>query len=204
MNRLGLIHPDAMTGRPNTGLRALSRRLNEYTTFLYGTACTTKISMTSALIGFPGILLHSPELGDPFLRLATELEHMPGLSGRAKVITTLTTVVCEGAAYEIYAQQRVAVARELLSQVEVEHLTAGRRPETFDNEDSFVFETARELCRNPGTLSSLLWGVISERLGPQGALTLVQRVGFYRYIATVLNGCNAQVPPEDERIENFT
>ena len=201
MNRLGLIHPDTMTGRPNSEVRALYRLLAESTSSTFGTACTTKLPVTGALIGSPGILLHSPELGRGFLRFAAALEGLPGLTDRSKVVVILTVVIHEDARYETYAHQRLALARGLLTVDEMEDLLASRCPETFGDVDEVAFTTARELCLAHGPLSLQAWTAAIDRLGRDGALKLVQLVGFYRYIAAISNGLDAQVPVESERIE---
>ena len=56
-----------------------------------------------------------------------------------------------------------------------------------------AFEIATDLCR-PGPLDGALWDKGLAILGRSGAMAVVQYVGFYKYVCTILNGFDAKVP----------
>ena len=201
MNRLGLVHQMIITGPGNAPTRTLYRLLSDFTASTYGAACTTKLRTTGALIGCPGILLHTPPLGNAYLRFAAELNNLPKLDDRTKEIALITIAIYEDANYEIYLHERYAVSTALLTPSEIEDLRASTCPTTFSNTDRVAFTVARELCLSRRSLSIQAWMTAVDCLGTAGALALVHHVGFSRYSATVLNGLDAQVPAEGERTE---
>ena len=230
MNRLGLIHPDTMSGRANTQARGLYQLLSNFTSSIYGPACTTKLPVTGALVGSAGVLMHSPKVSVPisgpfdgadslfenvtnrmlrfeqfgraFVYFARAFDSLPALSDRVRAIVSLTVAVHEDAEFEVYARKRIATFHGLLTDSEIERVVDGNCPESFQNAARVAHEVAKELSISRGPLSQPLWDDAVDQLGTDGALSLVHHVGFHKYLATVLNGFDAQVPAESERVEN--
>lgn len=93
------------------------------------------------------------------------------------------------AAYEQYAHQRLSG----FPQAVLDDIESGKCPETLDEEGKVVFEMATKLFE-AGPLPASLWGKAVATLGVQGSTAVVHYVGYYKYIATILNGFDAQIP----------
>ncbi len=72
----------------------------------------------------------------------------------------------------------------------------------FDEEKKVVFACATELVEKLGPLSRETWQRTVDAVGVQGATAVVHYVGFYKYVATILNGFDAQVPELPERLKS--
>jgi hypothetical protein len=62
-----------------------------------------------------------------------------------------------------------------------------------DEKCKIAFKMATALCK-PGVLDGGIWKEGVEVLGKQAAMAVVHYVGFYKYVATILNGFDAKVP----------
>jgi hypothetical protein len=71
----------------------------------------------------------------------------------------------------------------------------GSCPQGFDRECKTAFKVATELCK-PGPLDEKAWKEAVDVFGVSGATALVHYVGFYKYVATILDSFDAQLPPE--------
>lgn len=115
-----------------------------------------------------------------------EITELPPL---AREVAILVTGNHEAAAYEVYAHS--AVSR--LSSEDLKTIADGRCPEHLDKKCHAAFDLATELCK-PGRLSDEAWGNAVGSLGKTAAVAVVHYVGFYKYVATILNGFDAKVP----------
>lgn len=199
MNRLGLIHPGTMTGRPNAETRSLYRAFSNTYDVYYGNAFTWKLPITGACVGPPGILLHTPELGRCFLNLDTVVRNLPGLSDRCRAAAILVVAAHEKANYHVYAQARLAVSSSALSQTEANEILSGRCPSTFVRPEEVAFDIVTTLCETVGPLPSELWNAAVDNLGRPGAIALVHIIALHKFVATILNGFDAQLPAPEER-----
>jgi len=118
------------------------------------------------------------------------LAQMPGLPQLAREVAILVTGHHEAAAYEVYAHS--AVSR--LSEADLDELKRGTCPAHLSKECHVAFKVATELCETPGPLDAGIWKEAINMFGMIGATTLVHYVGFYKYVATILNGFDAKVP----------
>lgn len=133
--------------------------------------------------------LHTPEVGHHFLGFATSLAKIPGLSAQAREMAILVVGAHTGAAYEDYAHSRLSQ----FSEAQEDEIRNGRCPTGLEESETVAFEVASELFKK-GPLPQDSWNKAVNTLGVDGAKALVHYVGFYRYIATILNGFDVQIP----------
>lgn len=88
------------------------------------------------------------------------------------------------------------------SKSELDDIEKGVCPADFDEEKKVVFACATELVGRPGPLSQETWQRTVDVIGVQGTTAVVHYVGFYKYVSTILNGFDAQVPELPERLNN--
>lgn len=93
------------------------------------------------------------------------------------------------AAYEVKAHETLSG----FARSDLEEIDRGICPANMTDEGKIVFKVATELF-NPGPLPEATWNEAVEVLGIQGVTAVVQYVGFYRYVSTILNGFDAKVP----------
>jgi hypothetical protein len=119
------------------------------------------------------------------------LASIPGLPPLAREVAILVTATHTNAAYEFYAHAKLSG----LSPIHLSQISEGNCPEGFDTECKTAFKIATELCK-PGPLGEKMWKEAVDTFGVSGATALVHYVGFYKYVAIILNGFDAQVPAE--------
>ena len=144
------------------------------------------------LLGPFGIQLHLPAIAPHFVGFAKALLAVPELSPRAREVAINVVGAHTKATYEQSAHIRVALQMGF-SQAQVDKIASGVCPEDLSDDEKIAFEVATELFK-PGPLHEDVWQRSVEVLGKSGAMVLVQYIGFYRYIATILNGFDVQVP----------
>ena len=114
---------------------------------------------------------------------------IPGLSAHGREVAILVVGAHTKAAYEVTAHEALSG----FPRSELDQIDKGICPPTMDEECKIVFKVANELFQ-PGPLSSSTWDEAVSVLGISGSTAVVQYVAFYKYIATILNGFDAQVP----------
>jgi 4-carboxymuconolactone decarboxylase len=162
----------------------------------YGNSLITRLPSDDTLVGPFGIILHHPAVGHAFLNISQALRTIPGFSTYAREVAIAVVGAKSQAAYENYAHRIIGV-HEGLSPEEMQMLNAGKCPETLTEEGKVAFEVASRLVDGPGPLATESWDRALRTFGKDGAAALVHYVGFYRYVSTVLNGFDAQVPTSD-------
>ncbi|KAK5238548.1 hypothetical protein LTR47_000291 [Exophiala xenobiotica] len=188
-NRLGLTSPTKLTDEQ----KPVQELFGDYTKARYDTAPQTSLE-DGTLIGPFGILLHHPQLGEPFYRLAQGFRKIPGLSPYGREVVIAVAGARSQAAYENYAHAIIA-HKEGISEAELHEIHAGRCPETLTEEGKAAFELATALGK-PGVLEQGIWDNAVKVLGRDGAAAAVHYTGFYSYVGTILNGFDAKVPGE--------
>lgn len=138
-----------------------------------------------------GIELHTPGAGYAWLKMTKSLAEITELTPLARGVAILVTGNHEAAAYEIYAHS--AVSR--LDAKDLKMITDGRCPDHLDGKCHAAFDLATELCK-PGRLSDGAWEKAVRLLGKTAAVATVHYVGFYKYVATILNVFDAKVPED--------
>lgn len=139
------------------------------------------------------VQLHTPRVGEHFLGMAKALAQIPGLSAINREIATLVIGVRHDAQYELTAHK--ALGKKFgLSDAEIETLLDGKRPETFDESQNAIFDVAHDLAYGSGPLSQSVWDRAVSLLGKQAITAVVQYVGFYSYVCTLLRGFDVKVP----------
>ena len=142
------------------------------------------------------VQLHMPRVGEHFLGMAKALVQIPGLSAIHREIATIVIGVRHDAQYELMAHQ--ALGKKVgLSDAEIKTLLDARKPGTFDESQSTVFDVAHELAYGSGPLSQSAWDNAVRLLGKQATAAVVQYVGFYSYVCTLLRGFDVNVPGTD-------
>lgn len=116
---------------------------------------------------------------------------IPGLSPRVREVAILVVGAHTKAAYEVYAHQQLSG----LPPDDFDSIDQGKCPPSFDEEQRVVLKMANGLFA-AGPLSAEIWEEGTKVLGISGATAVVQYVAFYKYIATILNGFDVQVPKE--------
>lgn len=107
----------------------------------------------------------------------------------AREVAILATGNHEAAGYEIYAHSAVSG----LGVEDLKTIADGRCPDHLDGKCHAAFDLATELCK-PGRLSDGAWENAIRLLGKTAAVAVVHYVGFYKYVATILNGFDAKAP----------
>lgn len=121
--------------------------------------------------------------------MTKSLAEITELPSQAREVAILVTGNHEAAAYENYAHS--AVSR--LSPEDLNTIADGRCPDHLDEKCHTAFDLATKL-RKPGRLSDMTWDKAVGSLGKTAAVAVVHYVGFYKYVATILNGFDAKVP----------
>ena len=122
---------------------------------------------------------------------------LPGLSPSTREVAILVVAAHTKAAYQESAHQQLSG----FSKGELEDIERGVCPAEFDEEKKVVFACATELVEKPGPLAQETWQETVDVVGLQGTIAVVHYVGFYQYVATILNGFDAQVPKHPERLK---
>lgn len=115
---------------------------------------------------------------------------IPGLSPSSREVAILVVGAHTKAVYEETAHKQVSG----FSKSELDDIERGVCPAEFDDEKKVVFACATELVERPGPLSQETWQRTVDVVGVQGTTAVVHFVGFYKYVSTILNGFDAQVP----------
>ncbi|KAK5198066.1 hypothetical protein LTR96_005744 [Exophiala xenobiotica] len=178
-NRLGLTPPTKLTDEQ----KPVQELFGDYTKARYDTAPQTSLE-DGTLIGPFAILLHHPQLGEPFYRLAQGFRKIPGLSPYGREVVIAVAGARSQAAYENYAHAIIA-HKEGISEAELHDIHAGRCPETLTEEGKVAFELATALGK-PGVLEQGIWDNAVKVLGRDGAAAAVHYTGFYSYVGTIL------------------
>jgi len=136
-----------------------------------------------------------------FLGLCAALGDIPNLPSEAREVAILATGAHFGAAYEIYAHERVAVKTTDLSQAQVNEIKAGRKPEGLSAGANVAYDMAKALLHGREGLDGAMWErAVKELGGKDGAQAIAQYVGVYAYTCILLNACDVPVP-EGEKIK---
>lgn len=114
------------------------------------------------------------------------IKELPAL---AREVAILVTGTHEKAGYEVYAHSAVSQ----LDDQDLKQVLSGQCPQHFDAKTKMAFDLATALCQ-PGVLPAKLWQESIDVLGREATIAVVHYVGFYKYVATILNGFDARVP----------
>ncbi|KAF2482533.1 AhpD-like protein [Neohortaea acidophila] len=192
MNRLGLLHPSQLDAEA----KRLYDAYHEYTTNRYGKAAVAYMLDDARLTGPFGVQLHTPQVGEHVLGLAKALRSLPGLSDTNREIASIVVGVRYNTRYELAMHQMLGWKFGLAA-ASIDTMLAGKKPASFNAEQSVVFDVAHELAYGSGTLPQDLWDRAVEVLGRPGTIALVQYVGFYSYACTILRGFDVEIPVTD-------
>ena len=135
--------------------------------------------------------MHTPEIGQHFLGFAKALKKIPGLPHRSREVAILVVGAHTKAAYEVEAHEKLSG----IPRSDLDKISNGICPDSFSEEEKMVFKVANELFL-PGPLMQRTWDEAVKVFGISGTTAVVQYVAFYKYIATILNGFDVQVPKD--------
>ncbi|KAE9381524.1 hypothetical protein N431DRAFT_425097 [Stipitochalara longipes BDJ] len=124
---------------------------------------------------------------------------MPGLPAAARETAILATGSHYQAPYEIYAHERVALAKTSLSKEQINMIKKRKKPRDLREEESVAFDASMELVSRKGPLGKERWDEVVDTFGIESAAALVQYVGLYAYAFVFLNAGDMQLP-EGEKI----
>nr|POE75162.1 hypothetical protein CFP56_63397 [Quercus suber]POE94759.1 hypothetical protein CFP56_16996 [Quercus suber] len=198
MNRLGLVHPSTLAGKHMAETRNLYEGFSALA--LNDRTFTSKLPFTGALIGIPGILLHTPRIGRAFIELTKAIDEISSLNPRMREIITVSVATHEQAYYDIYAHKQMAL-QVGLTESELDVLISGEVPSNVQEGERAASQAAKELCNYVGPLTRQTWEDMIIAMGQEAARAVVHLVALYRYRATMLRGFDAQVPSASERVE---
>jgi 4-carboxymuconolactone decarboxylase len=146
-----------------------------------------------ALGGPMDALLHSPKLAELTGQMATLMFEQLSLPRKATEVVVLVTARHWNCNFEFHIHRRYAGKAGLDSAV-VEAIETGVRPQLPPELDD-AYEFAVQLLRH-GDVSDDLFARIVDRWGRRGAVELVATVGYYSFLAFVLNVDRYPVPTE--------
>jgi len=118
----------------------------------------------------------------------------PGLSPTATEVAIITVASHFGAAYPMYAHEHQARDITNLTEEQIAALKTGTKPVGLDEQSDAAYEVARELVEKKGPMSKGRWDDAVRIFGMDGALSLINYVGFYSYICMVVNAVDTPVP----------
>ncbi|KIW53591.1 hypothetical protein PV05_09148 [Exophiala xenobiotica] len=187
-SRLGLVDPASLSAEQKEAYDIMEG----YTTHRYGESPTIKRE-DGCLLGPFGVQLHLPGIAQHFVGIGKTLLAVSGLSARAREVAINVVGAHTKAAYEHAAHARVALTLGF-SKAQLDEIESGVCPADLGDDEMIAFDVATELLERPGPLREDVWQRAVGVLGKNGAMVLVQYIGWYRYIATILNGFDVQVP----------
>lgn len=119
---------------------------------------------------------------------------LPDLPVQSREIAILVVGTKYGAVYELYAHTQLALKTTNLDSQMVEQIKQGIKPQDLSRTDSIAYDVASALVSETGPLKNELWQRSLEVLGRSGTTALIQFVGFYSWVCTVLNGFDVPAP----------
>ena len=105
------------------------------------------------------------------------------------------------AAYEHAAHNKMALSLGFTKE-QLADIDNGKCPKGMSEDEKVAWEVTTEMLTVPGPLKQSVYDRGVEVLGKEGMTVLIQYIGFYRYVATILNGFDVQVP-EKEKQEGY-
>jgi 4-carboxymuconolactone decarboxylase len=149
---------------------------------------------TGQTLGGPmDALLHSPKLAELTGQMATLMFDELSLPRTATEVAVLVTARHWSSHFEFHIHRRYAAKAGLGPDV-VDAIERGVRPPlSADLDDAYDF--AIQLLHH-GDVSDDLFSRVSGRWGRQGAVELIATVGYYSFLAFVLNVDHYPVPTE--------
>ena len=109
----------------------------------------------------------------------------------AREVAILVTVSHAQAAYAMYAHSAVSK----LPKDDLDEITINRTcPDHLDAACHTAFTMASELATKSGPLAEHVWQEGVRVRGREAAIAVIHYCGFYKYVATILNGFDAKSP----------
>ena len=99
------------------------------------------------------------------------------------------------AAYEHAAHHEMALSLGITEQ-ELKDIDDGKCSNGLAEDEKAAWAVTTGFLTVPGPLKQEVYDRAVSILGKQGMVVLVQYIGFYRYIATILNGFDVKVPDD--------
>jgi 4-carboxymuconolactone decarboxylase len=140
-------------------------------------------------------LLRSPELMMHTQRLGEYLRYRSALGQRLSELAILVVARHWSQPVE-WAIHAPIAQREGLSAALVADLAQGQRPTAMSDDEAAVHDFCIELLREQ-TVSDANWARVVQRFGEHGAVDLLGLVGYYGFLAMVMNAARTAVPPGD-------
>ena len=131
------------------------------------------------------VLLRSPEMGNLAQKLGEQIRFRSSLPPRLNEMAILLTAQWWASQYEWHAHKPLALQAGLSAAV-VDDIQAGRRPGSMRDDETAVYEFAREL-REHRRVSDATFRQAVALLGERGVVDLIGVMGYYDLVSMALN-----------------
>ena len=138
------------------------------------------------LLRSPEVMLRAMAMGD-YLRFRTVLPR------KLNEFIILVTARRWSQEYEWFVHHPLALKEGLRPEI-ANAVAAGSRPSGMDSDEALVYDFASELLETQG-VSDAIYGRAVDRFGEHGTVDMTGVVGFYTFIAMVLNTARTPLPP---------
>ena len=120
-----------------------------------------------------------------------------GLSLRSRELAILAVLAVYDIPFVLYAHTRIAL-KAGLSGAQIARAVKGEVPESLEEVEDVVYETALELAKGRKSLGEEAWRRAETTLGKEGAARVAQVVGLYLYVGTFMRLGDIGAPVEAE------
>ncbi|KAK5121189.1 hypothetical protein LTR85_005673 [Meristemomyces frigidus] len=104
-----------------------------------------------------------------------------------------------GGGFLTYSHSRITASKALLTEHEMQQITAGKKPDTLGEKEGIAFDLAMRLVKGGKPLEQDLWERANATLGNEQTLHVIQLVAYYSLHGVTLNAGIIGVP-EEERL----
>ncbi len=139
--------------------------------------------------------LRSPALADRAQALGEFVRYKTSLPTRLTELAILVTARVWTAQFEWQVHAPIAL-KNGLSQLVIDAICAGRRPEFEAVDEALIYDFCRELYATK-TVSSPTFAAMAAMFGEQALVELVGLLGYYAMISMTLNVFDIQTPQAD-------
>ena len=147
-----------------------------------------RVLMDGPRHGLPGpfhALLRSPELADRVRQLGDYIRFNNSLPSKLCELIILLAARHLSAQYEWHAHRRIS--REAgLDPAIADAIAEGRRPTTLSADETLVYEFCSELLK-ANDVCDTTYSAALERFSERGVIDIVATVGYFSFVAMVLN-----------------
>ncbi len=152
----------------------------------------TSVEANGGMNGPFTAMIRFPELGRPAWEMLVALAERSVLPKPVREVAILVVGARFRARYELYSHERVA-AGVGLGPAHIATITAGQRPPDLPAEQAVAYDVAAALSGG-GHVGDTTYRSAVEAFGEAGTAELFYLVGYYCFLASLLNGFDMPVP----------